>query len=315
MMALERLKKIIGKMLSGKLSADDRIALAEEQPFASLLEGLWQKGKERHGVDGVDSQEIWNNISSECWDGKKKLALNRRKIFLRTVGWTAVSAVVLVAVWLIGSSPSYITVQAPFEAKKMVVLPDSSKVWLNASASIRYRKEFVKCRQVELEGEGFFDVMKMDGKPFIVYAGGASIEVKGTTFNVKKMSTVTTVTLFTGSVEFSVPELAGNILMKPNEQISYNAQTGEVRFEEVDVAEYDWRTDKYKFVDKPLRNLIEFINRSYGVNIVLGNTVNKDVLFTGTIRKEEKLMDVLDKICISMELQMKDENGQNIELY
>lgn len=315
MMTLEKLKKIIGRMFSGRLSADDRMVLSEEQPFAALLEEQWQNGKEWNKIDGVDSQEIWTNIADECWNEKKRLAFNSRKFVLKTLSWGAVSAVVLVAVWLIGFSTSYITVKAPLDAKKMVVLPDSSKVWLNASASIKYRKEFVKDRKVELEGEGFFDVMKMEGKTFIVCAGETAIEVRGTEFNVMRMPETTTVTLFTGSVEFFAPKLDTPVRMKPNEQISYDIHTGEIHFGKVDVAEYDWRTDRYKFVDKPLNDLIDFINRSYSVNIVLGNRVHKDVLFTGTIRKKESLADILDKICISMGLEMKHEDGKSIELY
>lgn len=315
MMVIERLKKIIGRMFADELSAEERISLAEEQPLASLLKEQWHNGKEWHKMEKVDSQEIWTNISDECWHNKKRFAINRKERILRAVGWTLASAAVVVAVWLIGFNPSYITVTAPLEAKKMVVLPDSSKVWLNASASIKYRKEFTEDRKVKLEGEGFFDVMKMDGKPFIVCAGDAKIEVKGTEFNVKNLTTVTTVTLFTGKVEFSVPTLKDNILMKPNEQIAYNTQTGEIRFEKVDTAEYDWRTDRYKFVDKPLKELIDFINRNYKVNITLGSTVNQGILFTGTIRKEEHLIDVLDKICISMDLKMENEDHQNIKLY
>ncbi|MCD7925982.1 MAG: FecR domain-containing protein [Bacteroides sp.] len=315
MVTLEILKKIIERMLSGRLSADDRATLAEEQPFSSLLEEQWHNGREWHKIEKVDSQEIWNNISDECWHGKKSSAFNREKFFLRTVSWVAVGAIVLVAVWLIGSGSPYITVKAPLEAKRMLVLPDSSKVWLNAAASVKYKKEFLKDREVELVGEGFFDVAKMNGKPFIVRIGDACVEVKGTEFNVKKISAMTTVTLFTGSVEFSVSTLNKTFMMKPNEQIIYNEQTKAVELENVDVEEYDWRTGGYKFVDKPLKKLIDFINRNYNVNIILKNTVNEEVLFTGTIRKEESLIDILDKICISMDLKMRNEDGRIIELY
>lgn len=314
-MTIERLKKIIGRMFADELSAKERISLAEEQPLASLLKEQWSNGKEWHKLEKVDSQDIWRKIANKCWQERKSYAIGRKQLFLRTVGWTIVSAVAVIAIWLVALNPSYITITAPLEAKKMVVLPDSSKVWLNASASIKYRKEFTEDRKVELEGEGFFDVMKMSGKPFIVCAGKARVEVKGTEFNVKNLSTVTTVTLFTGKVEFSAPTLKDDILMKPNEQISYDTRTGEIRFEKVDAAEYDWRTDRYRFVDKPLKELIDFINRNYKVNITLGSAVNQGILFTGTIRKEEHLMDVLDKICISMDLKMENEDDQNIKLY
>lgn len=315
-MVLERLKRIIGRMLSGELSGAERIELAEEQPLASLLEEQWHKGKEWHKMDKVDGKEIWQGIAHECWNEDKSLVIDRRKFLVKTICWVAASAAVLLLIWLMDFTSGYTIVKAPLEAKMFVQLPDSSKVWLNAAASIKYRKDFCKDRVVELEGEGFFNVAKRNGSPFIVRAGEASIEVKGTEFNVKRMSTVTTVTLFTGLVEFSVEALDKTILMKPNEQVSYDAQSGNISSEKIDAAEYDWRTGKYKFVDKPLRELIDFINRSYGVNVLLENTVvDENILFTGTIRKEESLIDVLDKICISLGLNMRAGDGENIKLY
>lgn len=315
MMTFERLKKIIDQLLYNRLSVGDRRLLSEEEPFASLLKEQWDEEKEWHKIDRVDSQEIWSNITRRCWGEKRIYALNGRRFFVKAAGWVAISAVLLIAVWLIGSHPSYIDVKAPLDAKMTVVLPDSSKIWLNAAASIRYRKEFLKHREVELVGEGFFDVAKMDGKPFVVRVGDAAVEVKGTEFNVEKTSTTATVTLFTGAVEFSISTLNKTFLMKPNERITYNEQTKAVELEDVDVEEYDWRTGGYKFVDKPLKKLIDFINRNYNVHILLRNTVNGDVLFTGTVREEESLTDILDKICMSMSLEkkMKDENV--IELY
>lgn len=314
-MTLEELKKIIGRMFAGDLSVDDRKSLVEEQPLASLLEEQWHNGKEWHKVEKVEPQDMWDNIVDECWKEKKHSVPTGKKFFLKVAGWTAVAAVSLFAAWVIGTHVSYVTIKAPLEAKRMVLLPDSSKVWLNAAASIKYRKEFIKDRKVELEGEGFFDVRKIEGKPFIVYAGEAAIEVKGTEFNVMRQRESTTVTLFTGSVEFSAPKLENPVRMKPNEQIAYDIRTGEIHFGKVDSAEYDWRTGRYQFVDKPLRDLIDFINRSYQANIVLENTVDGGVLFTGTIRKEEDLMDILYKICISMDLNMENEDNQNIKLY
>lgn len=314
-MVLERLKKIIGKMFSGEISGAERIELAEEQPLASLLEEQWHKGKEWHQVDHVDGKEIWKDIADKCWNGKKSHDGGIKKFSIATIGWIAASAAALLIVWLMDFTPSYTIVKAPLEAKRFVQLPDSSKVWLNVAACIKYRKDFCENRVVELEGEGFFDVKKRNGSAFIVRVGEANIEVKGTEFNVKRISAVTTVTLFTGSVEFSASAFNERFLMKPGAQIVYDEQSKEVRFEEVDVKEYDWRTGGYRFVDKPLKALIDFVNRNYDVDIVLGERVNKEVLFTGTIRMEESLMDILDKVCISMDLNMKTDDGKNIELY
>lgn len=78
----------------------------------------------------------------------------------------------------------YETIAVP-DAKTKITLPDSSIVWLNANACLRYPREFSEqVRQVEIKGEAFFEVRKDEKKPFIVQTDGIGIRVLGTTFNV-----------------------------------------------------------------------------------------------------------------------------------
>ncbi len=71
-------------------------------------------------------------------------------------------------------------IQAPRGNKNYeVVLPDGSKVWLNAASSIGFPISFEgDVRRVKLEGEAYFEVVKNVGKPFIVSIGKADIKVK-----------------------------------------------------------------------------------------------------------------------------------------
>ena len=62
----------------------------------------------------------------------------------------------------------YETTAVP-DAKTKITLPDSSVVWLNANACLRYPREFSSaCRQVTIKGEALFEVRKDEKKPFIV---------------------------------------------------------------------------------------------------------------------------------------------------
>ena len=66
----------------------------------------------------------------------------------------------------------YETTAVP-DAKTKITLPDSSVVWLNANACLRYPREFSgQARQVEIKGEAFFEVRKDEKKPFIVRTDG-----------------------------------------------------------------------------------------------------------------------------------------------
>ena len=69
--------------------------------------------------------------------------------------------------------------------RAQTVLPDGSKVWLNASSKIVYHNSLWSSdRQIDLSGEAYFEVRKDKEHPFVVQVGNLNIEVLGTCFNV-----------------------------------------------------------------------------------------------------------------------------------
>lgn len=307
-----KLINTIKKMLSKGLTASEKIELSEEKPVTHLLNKQWETDSSTHIKDQVDPTEIWNNIISTCWPHERKIA--RRRRYLR-IGYSAaaVCLVLLMGMWTVDyfTNP-YITVNA-LSGKELTVatLPDNSKIWLKKGSSIRYKSKFIKNRNVTLTGEASFDVTK-SSHPFHVHFQDAQIEVKGTEFNIKSGNKLAEITLYTGSIVFSAEALQNSIEMKPSDQIVYNTVTHEVTNNEIDLEDYDWRSEEYRFVDKPMSELIDLINESYQANIKIRDAQCARNLFSGTIRKSESLEDVLDKICISFNLKIKAEKDSII---
>src|SRR3546814_12622505 len=84
-----------------------------------------------------------------------------------------------------------------------LILPDGSRVWLNAASSIRFPTVFTgKEREVEITGEAYFEIEKNTNMPFVVKKGNVEVQVLGTPFNVKAYDDEAniTVTLLEGSV-------------------------------------------------------------------------------------------------------------------
>lgn len=83
-----------------------------------------------------------------------------------------------------------------------VLLPDSSTVYLNSQAKLKYPTHFAKERRVYLDGEAYFVVRKQNGKRFIVHTvSEAEVEVLGTEFNVKTNRQGASTTLVSGAVK------------------------------------------------------------------------------------------------------------------
>jgi transmembrane sensor len=90
---------------------------------------------------------------------------------------------------------------------RMIVLPDSTKVWLNAASSLQFLASFSgNERRVELTGEAYFEVAKNKAKPFYVAAKGTETKVLGTHFNVQAYPDETAIatTLVEGSVQVTI---------------------------------------------------------------------------------------------------------------
>lgn len=301
--------ELIKKMLSRRLSASEKIQLAEEKPMKDLLSSQWEEDSDRHIQDQVDAELIWNDITAACWGSneQKKIKSTKQIRLIRFAYATAaVVALLLVGTWTAHlMTDSYITVTAPMDSKLALLLPDSSNVWINAGGTVRYKKNFKKDRRVMLDGEAFFDVVKMPTSPFRVLFNGACVEVKGTTFTIRTEQQKSEIVLFSGKVVFTAPEADALLEMQPSDRVLYDAVNQNVTLTHIDAIEYDWRATEYRFVDKPLDELIDFLNRTYQVHIIMNDKGCGKSLFSGTIRKDEPLKNVLDKVCFTFDLQLK----------
>lgn len=302
---------LIKKMLARGLSGQEKVELSEQREMKRLLSRQWEESAEQPVGDKVEHREMWSHIAAACW-GENASGRIRPIIYMYAVAATV--AILVVGMWIVGPlADSYLTVSAPADTSMAYTLPDSSKVWLNVGSTIRYPKKFLKNREVELTGEAFFKVTKRASSPFRVMFGEAAVEVKGTEFNVKSGKELDEVTLFRGSILFSASEVEP-LEMKPFEQVVYDAATKRATLSRVDVVEYDWRSSDFRFRDKPLKELVEFLNRTYGAEIKLGDQAFEKMLFSGNIRRNESLSEVLEKVCISSGLRSRTE-GDLIILY
>jgi transmembrane sensor len=80
----------------------------------------------------------------------------------------------------------YNTLTTPKGGQFELVLPDGTKLWLNAASSVTYPTAFTgNERKVLVTGEAYFEVRKNVSQPFKVAINGKEeIEVLGTSFNV-----------------------------------------------------------------------------------------------------------------------------------
>lgn len=197
------------------------------------------------------------------------------------------------------------------QESKMYVLPDSTKVWMEAGSSIKYAKTFNKDRKVWLSGNSLFEVYKHKGSIFRVHIDKAFIEVKGTCFLIKQQSAEKNeITLFNGKIEFYVEPTGEKTIMRPLQKMTYNSINAKTTIEQI--ANIKWENGKYNFTEITLQEFVKTINKMYDSNIMLDKNINHESAFTGSIRYDEPLDDVINKICFSLNLRNEKINNRTV---
>ena len=193
-----------------------------------------------------------------------------------------------------GSPVTYNTLATPRGGQFQLVLPDGSKVWLNASSSIHFPTAFTgNQRNVELTGEAYFEIAKNKAKPFHVNVNGMQVEVLGTHFNVNAYADEGTIktSLLEGSVKIKKGNISG--LLKPGQEGQLNETTHNIEIKKADVNEaIAWKNGLFEFDGADIKSIMREIGRWYDVEIVYAGKV-PDRRFEGKISRDAQLSDVL----------------------
>jgi len=200
--------------------------------------------------------------------------------------------------------------------KQDVVLPDGSHVTLNRYSKLALTSSFGKeKRTLTLTGEGFFDVAHDKSKPFIINTTNARVEVVGTSFNVRAYDSLekVEVTVQTGIVKFGVPQLNQEVKLVAGEKGVYTKENSNVTSKVNDDANFiSWNTQKIVFNENTLQSVIETLNKTYHVNIVLSADVPASCVVTVTF-DHQSLDAVLHVLESTLNLKYTV-NGNRIEI-
>ncbi|WP_114792789.1 FecR domain-containing protein [Niabella yanshanensis] len=203
-------------------------------------------------------------------------------------------------------------------SKTNLVLPDGTKVWINADSRLSYDKEFgINRREVYLTGEAYFDVVKDKKRPFIVHTDNIEVKVLGTAFNVRAYDDEKNIqtTLLRGSIEVLLKDNNKTLLLAPNEKMivrntaaqSHLKKMPEGGLPEIELlklaprkidslsVETEWTHNRLVFEQEKLTDIIPVLERWYNITIELKNKQDAGVLYRGKF-ENDSLEDVLESL-------------------
>ena len=248
----ESLAILLSRKLSGEATAaelEELQQLLQENPsdqyFAELLLAYWNSSatyaSARPASSDLQFAHILNRANEEPPPAMVSAYSTRRGIvfWLKRAGAAAViaGAIGVTGWWVLSARSSRPVVAAVQKSEVMakkgartrMVLPDGTQVWLNSDSRLVYDAKFNDAvREVALEGEAYFDVVKNARRPFIVHTSGIDIKVLGTAFNVKSYERESTIeaTLIHGSIEVlnKKEPKAPKVILRPHEKLVFNKE-------------------------------------------------------------------------------------------
>jgi transmembrane sensor len=291
-----------------------------------------------------DPDEATQGVGKRIWVNLRRAAsksiYGRRTAMLWIMG--AAAAIVLIALCfkrqaLVEPVPSRqdqktnIVAQRGIELKnttfsdQKITLLDGSKVVLKPGSSVVYDKYFnQEKRELHLRGEAFFEVTKNPEKPFIVHAGKLVAEVLGTSFIVKNAedSNNVEVDVITGKVSVYAEKkpvapshsasVNPGVVLTPNQRVKYLSNENQLVKSIVESPKFvisKAEVQKLTFIDAPISEVFEAIEKAYGLEIIYDEVVMRDCTMT-TFLDEENLHDKLSIICKLLDASYKMVDAQ-----
>lgn len=260
----------------------------------------WAEASPENYREYLQERKIWNallvnykqpvgsaeptRVKSRAFNLWKAISIAASIALLVTLSWTFLNTA--------DKKPEGLqSVLVPAGQRVQLVLEDGTKVWLNSNSSFTYPTSFgSKTREVELNGEGFFEVAKDARKPFVVKTQKYDVKVLGTTFNVyaydHETSTFET-SLLSGSVNVLSKENKSNpIILKANEKvIEVNGLLHKEAIDNLD--RFRWKDGLICLDDVPFETLMEKFSLYYDIRIKIENPHVSDYRCTGKFRQSD----------------------------
>ena len=228
--------------------------------------------------------------------------VNRPPLIRRLMISAAAILLLLIGYFFLYPTPDIVLLTNAGEQKGHV-LPDQSTIRLNANTKITFNpKTYHQQRNIELQGEAFFDVVP--GKTFKVLTKHGSVTVLGTSFSVLSENDAFLVSCKSGRVK-----VAGNkgveTILEPGERVRLiNAQFSAK--EKTDPRTIgSWQNGETKFVSEPLKNVIRSLENQFGIQIKIDPKL-EHAKFTGSFLHKD-VETALKMVFVPMELQYKKE--------
>ncbi len=293
------------KQMIDKIIQDDEKSRKE---FEAYLE-VWEKSANLKDFEMIDTVSGWKRVRA-----RMKIQTTNKRIPARSY-FTRIAAILILALGLayfLTRIINYLSTKEMIYSEiattneiEQTTLPDGSIVSLNKASKIIYNSSYGKSnRDIILEGEAFFDVKRNEKIPFKIHTLNSTIEVLGTSFDVKVDTTEVIVGVLSGKVALyksgntknRIELLTGNTGIYSTAE---NKLTVKPHFDRNSIA---WHTKEFIFWDQPLDEVCRVLANFYHLEFIPNEEFKLTESITFTCSTES-----LDSVLSTINLSLKED--------
>jgi transmembrane sensor len=308
-MTEEYLEELIWKYAHDTASEEEVAQLMNWYRNANIGEVHWP------AADPGEKQHVYNKMLNRL---RKEITGEERKLV--KLPWLKIAAAFIIVIgaallvfkWS-DTRSSYITITNPSGKIQTVLLPDGSRIWLNTATTLRYNKSFLQNRDLQLNGEAYFQVTHDVAHPFSIKAGDITTTVLGTSFNVKAYEEEkrTTVSVTGGSVRINDETKELGILQK-GIQLEFDRVQKTATTTPIDTTLIiAWREGLLQFEGQSLSDITETLGRWYGVRFEFANPVLRNCRYYMSFKNTERFEKIIAAMTEATGMQYSLDKNSN----
>lgn len=199
--------------------------------------------------------------------------VRRNPKFFRFVAAASILVLIVAGLFFLNPTSSNDLIYTTYNGEtKKITLPDDSRVSLNANSELVWSSSDQSVREVRLKGEAFFDVQKVEGSSFLVHSNDLTIQVLGTSFNVKNRNGKEEIYLEEGKLQvFNQNDKSDGVTLSSGESAFVLDKTHKITksTDQKFADQSKWKDGVLKFTNTPVKEILEQVEAIYGVQLAL----------------------------------------------
>lgn len=296
--------ELLGRYLSGNCSDNERIIIEEwvkqsaaNQSVYDEYKKVWESANtENNSLHAIDVDLGWEELNRKIDEVEKAEIIHTSKLAFLSKNnfriWARIAAILVIAFGLYYVFNNVIFKQQVSEVvyaqsentMQSLVLSDGSEITLNKQSDVSYPEVFTAdAREIDFQGEAFFNITPNPEKPFIISSGEVQIKVLGTSFNLFSFPESEEIILYleSGKVLFSSIDLNDGsiieqLILTPGQKGVFNRTTGLICKSEFTNQNFlAWKSGVIEFEKTPLSEVFDVLEKTYDVKIKSNDSIDE----------------------------------------